>query len=178
MRDRTVLCGSASKTYAMTGWRCGWTIAPKKVIDACNDVQGHSTSNVSSITQRAVVAALNGPQECVKEMLTEYRRRRDLVLDLVTKSGRMACQKPSGAFYLFVDVTKALTPAVPTSMAFAQGLLDEARVVVTAGEGFEAPGFLRMSYATSEQQLREGVARIERFIETIGKGVVPASARS
>jgi aspartate aminotransferase len=178
MRDRAVICGSASKAYSMTGWRCGWTIGPKAVVDACNDIQGHSTSNVSSITQRAVQAALTGSQDCVQDMLGEYRRRRDLMLDLLARSGRFRCVKPLGAFYLFVDVSDALSPdGVRTSAAFAKGLLDEARVALTGGEGFDAPGFVRISYATSEERLREGVTRIERFVEALDRGQVPAQVR-
>jgi aspartate aminotransferase len=178
MQDRTVLCGSTSKAYAMTGWRCGWTVGPEPVIHACNDIQGHSTSNACSITQRAAVAALAGPQECVWDMLVEYRRRRDLVWDLLTSSGRLQCLKPKGAFYLFLDATGVLDPeALRTSADLARALLDDAKVALTPGEGFDAPGFLRISYATSEDQLREGCARIAQFIEALDRGRVPVDAR-
>jgi aspartate aminotransferase len=179
MRDRTVLCCSASKAYAMTGWRCGWTIAPKAVVDACNDIQGHATSNVASISQKATIAALTGPQDCVASMREEYRRRRDLLWPLLVGGGRFRCVKPEGAFYLFVDVTDVLSPTgIRTSAAFAKGLLDEARVALTAGEGFDAPGFVRISYATSEQQLREAVARMERFVAAVDQGRTATTAQS
>jgi aspartate aminotransferase len=177
-RDRAVLCGSASKAYSMTGWRCGWTIAPVAVVDACNDIQSHSTSNANSITQRAVMAALTGSQECVGQMLDEYRRRRDLIWTLLTQGGRMQGQKPLGAFYLFVDVSDVLSPdGIRTSAELSTALLDHARVALTAGEAFDAPGFVRVSYATSEQQLREGAARIEAFIHALDRGDVQPALR-
>jgi aspartate aminotransferase len=164
-RDHTILTGSASKSYAMTGWRCGWAVGPAQVIGACNALQSHSTSNVSSISQKAAVAALTGPQESVGEMLAEYRLRRDNMHAWLTADPRIRCVKPDGAFYLFIDVSSLLGPdGIPTSAAFAQALLDEAHVALTAGEAFEAPGFLRISYATSMQRLREGADRIHAFI--------------
>src|SRR5262249_36734236 len=108
-RDLSVLCGSASKSYAMTGWRCGWAIGPAPVIAAENALQSHSTSNVNSITQKAVVAALTESQAPVTDMLEEYRRRRDQLFDWLTADSRLRCRKPSGAFYLFVDVSGALS---------------------------------------------------------------------
>jgi aspartate aminotransferase len=178
LRDHSVIAGSASKAYAMTGWRCGWTIAPPAVVSACGAIQSHSTSNVSSITQRATVAALSGPQDCVTAMLEEYRRRRDLVCELLTADGRWPCATPAGAFYLFPDVSDLLSPdGIRTSAELAQRLLDDARVAVTAGEAFDAPGFLRISYATSEARLREGVARIQRFVAALDRGEVPSAAR-
>lgn len=178
MRDRTVLAGSASKAYAMTGWRCGWTIGPKPLIAACNAAQSHSTSNVCSITQQAALAALAGPQDCVRRMLEVYRRRRDLTFDLLTATGRIRSSKPAGAFYLFLDVSDLLSPSgLPSSAALAQALLDEARVALTAGEAFDAPGFVRVSYATSEDRIREGAARIARFVEALDRGDVAVAAR-
>jgi aspartate aminotransferase len=111
-------------------------------------------------------------------MLVEYRRRRDLVWDLLTSSGRLQCLKPKGAFYLFLDATGVLDPeALRTSADLARALLDDAKVALTPGEGFDAPGFLRISYATSEDQLREGCARIAQFIEALDRGRVPVDAR-
>jgi aspartate aminotransferase len=168
LRERTVLCGSASKAYAMTGWRCGWTIAPKEVIAACNVIQGHSTSNVASITQKAAVAALTGPQDGVKAMLDEYRRRRDKVHAWLTANPAIRCVRPKGAFYLLLDVSDLLSPTgIRTSAEFAQALLDEHHVAVTPGEGFDAPGHIRLSYAASIEQLREGATRILKFAEAL-----------
>jgi aspartate/methionine/tyrosine aminotransferase len=97
MRDRTIICSAASKAYAMTGWRCGWAIGPKEAIGQCNVVQGHSTSNINSLTQKAAIAALTGPQDGVTAMLNEYRKRRDAVHGWLTADPRIVCVKPGGA---------------------------------------------------------------------------------
>jgi aspartate aminotransferase len=167
-RERTVLCGSASKAYAMTGWRCGWTIAPKDVTSAFNTIEGQTTSNITSVTQKAALAALTGPQDAVKSMLDEYRKRRDNIHAWLTANPGIQCVKPSGAFYLFPNISGLLSPdGVRTSMEFAQQLLEKEFVVVTPGEAFDAPGYLRISYATSMEKLREGATRILRFAESI-----------
>jgi aspartate aminotransferase len=180
LRDRTILAGSASKSYAMTGWRCGWALGPDAVIGACNALQSHSTSNATSISQKAALAALTGPQESVSEMLAEYRRRRDSVHAWLSADPRIRCVKPSGAFYLFVDISALLSAeGIATSAEFAQALLDEAHVALTAGEAFEAPGFLRISYATSMDRLREGVDRIASFIARLdAAGKTPVATRA
>lgn len=165
LRDRAVICSAASKAYAMTGWRCGWAIGPAAFIAQCNALQGHATSNVCSITQKAAIAALTGPQEGVTMMLDEYRRRRDAVWSWLTVDPRITCVKPRGAFYLFPYIADVLeATGYPSTNAFAEALLAEAHVAVTAGEGFDAPGFFRLSYATSMDRLREGVDRIHAFI--------------
>jgi aspartate aminotransferase len=164
MRDRLVLAGSCSKTYAMTGWRCGWIAAPKAVVSAANALQSHSTSNVNSITQKAALAALTGPQQCVDEMLAEYKRRRDQALVWLAEEPRFECAVPQGAFYLFPSVGEFLSPDTRrTSLEFADALLAEEHVVTTAGEAFDTPGFIRISYATSMERLREGLTRLIRF---------------
>lgn len=167
-RDRTVLAGSASKSYAMTGWRCGWTIAPKELTAAFNTIQGQTTSNIASITQKAALAAVSGPQDAVVAMLNEYRTRRDSIHAWLTAHPGIQCVKPNGAFYLFPDISGLLSrDGVRTSADFAQALLEKEHVAVTAGEGFDAPGYLRISYATSMEQLREGATRILRFAESV-----------
>jgi aspartate aminotransferase len=177
MRDRAVICGAASKAYAMTGWRCGWTIGPKELVGQCNVVQGHSTSNVSSITQKAAIAALTGPQDSVVEMLNEYRRRRDAVHAWLTADPRFVCIKPSGAFYLFPYVAELLSPSgLRSTGELAEALLRDVAVAITPGEGFDAPGFFRLSYATSIERLREGVDRIFSFVRKMEQSGVIASA--
>jgi aspartate aminotransferase len=176
MRDRTVLCSAASKAYAMTGWRAGWAIAPAQLISACNAVQGHCTSNAASITQKAAVAALTGPQDGVTTMLNEYRNRRDKVWEWMTADPLFTCVKPRGAFYLFPYAAEALEPCgVNTTNEFAEQLLQEAHVALTAGEGFDAPGYFRISYATSLDRLREGVSRIHEFVQRRSKNAVAAT---
>ena len=179
-RDLTVLCGSASKAYAMTGWRCGWALGPAPFIAACGAIQSHSTSNVSSITQKAALAALTGPQATVRAMLGEYRTRRDNLDEWLGGDSRLRCRKPAGAFYTFVDIGDLLSGVAPggfrTSTEFAAALLDEARVAVTPGEAFDAPGFIRISFATSMENLREGSARLLDFVRAHAGGVRTAAA--
>jgi len=169
-RELTVLCGSASKAYAMTGWRCGWAIGPAPVIAASGAIQSHATSNVSSISQKAALAALTGSQTPVKAMLDEYRKRRDQLCEWLGVDARLRCQKPAGAFYMFIDISDLLSGVASggfrTSLDFADALLSEARVAVTPGEAFDAPGFIRISYATSTENLREGSARLLNFVRT------------
>ena len=163
--DQAVLCGSASKAYAMTGWRCGWQIGPAALIAASAAIQSHSTSNVTSITQKAAVAALVGSQAPVTAMLDEYRKRRDQLHTWLTVDARLRCRKPAGAFYMFVDVSDVLSAdGFRTSLDFADALLQESRVAVTPGEAFDAPGTIRISYATSMDLLKEGSARLLEFV--------------
>jgi aspartate aminotransferase len=171
-RDHGVICGSVSKAYAMTGWRCGWAIGPSAVIAACDAVQSHSTSNASSITQKAAAAALSGSQAPVRVMLDEYRVRRDRLHEWLVADPRLRCVKPRGAFYLFVDVGRALgADGVTTSAEFAEALLEQMQVAVTPGEAFGAPGFVRLSYATSMDNLREGSRRIVEFVRAHSRPV-------
>jgi len=164
-RDLSVICGSASKGYSMTGWRCGWTIGPPAVIAACAAIQSHATSNVSSITQKAALEALTGSQQPVRDMLRAYQERRDAVLGWLSADPRVRSTIPGGAFYLFVDVRQALSPdGLPTTAAFAETLLRESHVAVTPGEAFDSPGFLRLSYANSMDNLREGSRRLLAFV--------------
>jgi aspartate aminotransferase len=180
MRGRTILCGSASKSYSMTGWRCGWAVGPAEVISACNALQSHSTSNASSISQKAAFAAVTGPQGFVGEMVAEYKKRRDALHAWLTADPRIKCVKPDGAFYLFIDISALLSPdGIRTSAEFAERLLHEGHVALTAGEGFDAPGFLRISYATSVEQLKEGTKRIQDFIQKLEhEGKIPAVQRA
>ena len=175
MRDRVVICGSASKAYAMTGWRCGWAIGPAAVIGACNALQSHSTSNACSITQRAVEAALTGPQDCVTAMLDEYRHRRDRLCEWLAVEPRLRLVKPAGAFYLFPDVSEFLSPdGIRTSAELGDALLKDARVAITPGEAFDAPGFIRISYATSLDVLQRGTERIIEYVHALERKATTA----
>jgi aspartate aminotransferase len=168
MREQTVLAGSTSKTYAMTGWRCGWAVGPKPVVQAASALQSHETSNVNSITQKAAIAALAGPQQCVTDMLAEYQRRRDQLLAWLGEEPRLKCSTPQGAFYLFPSVAEFLSPdGMRTSADFADALLNREYVVTTAGEAFDAPGYIRLSYAASLDRLREGATRLIRFARSV-----------
>jgi aspartate aminotransferase len=164
-RDLGIVCGSASKAYAMTGWRCGWSLGPAAAIAAQHALQSHATSNVASITQKAAAAALSGSQEPVRLMLDEYRRRRDTLIGWLSADPRIRTVVPAGAFYLFPDMRDVVAQCgFASTAAFAEALLEEARVAVTPGEAFDAPGFVRLSYATSMDILREGSERMLAFV--------------
>ena len=167
LRSHLCIAGSFSKTYAMTGWRVGYALAPAEWTKAMLKVQGHSTSNTNSIAQWAAVEALNGPQESVSEMLAEYTRRREWLLQALCDIPGMKCGQPEGAFYAFPDVRAFLKNGLETSGDFAKRLLEEEHTVVTDGAGFGSEGFVRISYATSMQQIKEGVGRIRRLAERI-----------
>jgi len=165
LRSRLCIAGSFSKTYAMTGWRVGYALAPAEWTKAMLKVQGHSTSNTNSIAQWAAVEALTGPQESVGIMLAEYTKRRAWLLNALREIPGFKCSEPEGAFYAFPDIRGCLKKDLKTSGDFAQKLLEEEHTVVTDGAGFGAEGYIRISYATSMDQIKEGVQRIKRFAE-------------
>ncbi len=165
IRSRLCIAGSFSKTYAMTGWRVGYALAPAEWTRAMLKVQGHSTSNTNSIAQWAAVEALTGPQESVGTMLAEYTKRRAWLLNALQEIPGFKCNEPEGAFYAFPDVRGCLKKDLKTSGDFAQRLLEEEHTVVTDGAGFGAEGYIRISYATSMEQIKDGVQRIRRFVE-------------
>ena len=165
LRARLCIAGSFSKTYAMTGWRMGYTLAPAEWTKAMLKVQSHSTSNATSIAQWAATEALRGPQGSVAEMLAEYTARRTWLLSALRAIPGILCNEPEGAFYAFPKVSGCFAGRISTSGEFAQGLLEQEQTVVTDGAGFGAEGYLRISYATSMEQLQEGIKRIRRFVE-------------
>jgi aspartate aminotransferase len=165
LRSHLCIAGSFSKTYAMTGWRMGYALAPAEWTKAMLKVQGHSTSNANSIAQWAAVEALTGPQESVATMLAEYTARRAWLLNALREIPGFKCGEPEGAFYAFPDVRGCLNKGLKTSGEFAQRLLEEEQTVVTDGAGFGAEGFIRISYATSMEQIQEGLKRITRFAQ-------------
>lgn len=167
LRARLCIAGSFSKTYAMTGWRIGYALAPADWTKAMLKVQGHSTSNPNSIAQQAAIEALNGPQESVAGMLAEYTARRAWLLAALKEVPGFSCNVPEGAFYAFPSVTECLKGKTTTSAEFADRLLTEEQTVVTDGAAFGAEGYIRISYATSMEQLKEGVSRIRRFAERL-----------
>ena len=166
--ERSVLIGSASKSYAMTGWRCGWILGPESLISHGNSVQSHATSNVSSITQKAALAALTGGDSDVIAMCGEYKDRRDLLIDALKTEPRYRIVTPGGAFYLFPDITDFLSiDGLRTSAEFSTRLLQEAHVAVTPGEAFDAPGYLRLSFAASKTKLLEASERLLAFASKV-----------
>lgn len=169
LRERLCIAGSFSKTYAMTGWRMGYTLAGTGWTKAMLKVQSHSTSNPTSIAQRAAAEAFNGPQESVGIMLAEYAKRRDYLIEALRQVPGFKCSLPEGAFYAFPDIRGCLNGEVKTSAEFADRLLREEHTVVTDGAGFGVEGHLRISYATSMDRLEEGVKRITRLAEKLTK---------
>ena len=166
LRDRTVLINGCSKAYAMTGLRLGWACGPQEIISAMNKVQDSSTSNPSSLAQYAAVAALRGPQEGVEAMRAQFERRRDLMVELVRGIPRVRCARPEGAFYVFCDVSEYLG-RVPDDVKLSQVLLEEHGVAVVPGSAFGQPGYLRLSFATSDDQIRAGVERMSRGLQAL-----------
>lgn len=163
--DRTVIINGVSKAYAMTGWRIGYCAAPLAIAKACTKLQGQYTSGASSIAQKAAEAAYDGPQECVAEMCAAFRRRRDLVVSLAREIPGFKVNEPRGAFYLFPEVSGVLgkrfgDKVIATSGDLAMYLLEEAHVATVDGAAFCAPGYIRFSYATSDDNLREALHRI------------------
>ena len=165
LRERLCIAGSFSKTYAMTGWRVGYSVAAPAWTREMHKVQSHSTSNPSSISQAAAVAAFESPQTCVGEMLAEYRRRRDWLVGALGEVPGFGCSEPEGAFYVFPEVRGCYGEEIKSSADFADRLLEEAHTVVTDGAGFGTDGYIRISYATSMERIQEGVARIRRVAE-------------
>src|SRR3954463_6573674 len=167
-RDRMVVVGSLSKTYAMTGWRMGYALAPALVIAAMQKLQSQSTSNPTSIVQKAAVAALTGSQDCVAEMRAEYIHLRDHVLTGLSQIKGMKCARPEGAFYVYPNISAFLGRKGLNSPAeFARKLLNEAHVASVPGEGFGTQEHIRLSYATSQKELDRGLERLRSFVNSL-----------
>jgi aspartate aminotransferase len=162
-KDRLVIIGSLSKTYAMTGWRLGYTLGPQRIIAAMQKLQSQSTSNPTSIAQKAAVAALTGPQECLQEMTAEYIRLRDHTVDGLHSIPGVACVKPAGTFYVYPNFSAFMTGG-RTSTEIAGRLLREAGVVVVPGEAFGTNEHLRISYPTTMEALDRGLERMRKFL--------------
>ena len=170
--DQVVLINGVSKAYAMTGWRIGYSVTPVNIAKAITRLQGQYTSGASSIAQKAAEAAYNGPQECVEEMRAAFERRRDLVVELASQIPGFKVNRPEGAFYLFPEVSGVLGKrfgdrVIETSGDLAMYLLDEAHVATVDGAAFCAPGYIRFSYATDEDSIREAMARIKKAVEAL-----------
>ena len=163
-KDTVLVAGSLSKTYSMTGWRIGFVLAPAPVVSGIAKLQSHSTSNPTSISQKAAVEALRGPQESVGLMLAEYKKRRDYVIGRLRAMKGVTAQMPQGAFYAYPNVSAAYRDGITNSLQFAEKLLAEEFVAVVPGEAFGTNEHIRISYATSVKELERGLDRLERFI--------------
>jgi len=167
-KETVVVAGSLSKTYAMTGWRIGFALAPTPIISAMNKLQSHSTSNPTSIAQKAAVEAMRGPQNSIPVMLAEYRRRRDFVIERLRKIPGVSIVMPKGAFYAYPNVSVAFRGGrIKNSLDFANELLAKAQVAVVPGEAFGTDDHIRISYATSMTELERGLDRLHKFIDTV-----------
>ena len=171
-RDRIVLLNSMSKTYAMTGWRIGYAAAPKAVASAITDIQGHLSGNPNSIAQKAALYAVSARVD-LSAMVREYDKRRAYIVGRLNQIPGVSCGMPRGAFYAFPDIRGVLArPGGPaTALALSEHLLDAAHVAVVPGEAFEAPGYLRLSYATSMERIEEGLNRITRALAPLAARV-------
>jgi aspartate aminotransferase len=168
-KPTVLVAGTVSKTYAMTGWRIGYALAPEPIIGAMMKLQSHSTSNPTSIAQKAAIEALRGPQDSVPQMLAEYRRRRDFVIPRLREIPGVKCSNPAGAFYAYPNVRGAFERGgMKTPLEFADRLLKESSVAVVPGEAFGTNDHVRISYATSMTELERGIDRIHRFVESLG----------
>ena len=171
LRDQLIVLNGVAKTYAMTGWRVGWMVAPAAVSKAAGKLQGHMTSNVANVSQRAALAAIQGPMDVVETMGRAFALRRKSIMIALNQVPGVECPEPKGAFYAFPDVTGLLNrPLGPhgtisrTSSDLAAAILEETHVAAVPGEAFGAPGHLRFSYALSDQDLAEGMRRFQAWV--------------
>ena len=167
LRERTVVVNGLSKAYAMTGWRMGYAAAPRAAAAAMDLVQSHTTSNASSISQHAAIAALQGDGRELAAMAEAFARRRRLVVDALAKIEGLELVAPQGAFYVFPDVSRWLGGTLKDATALCERLLMEAGVAAVPGEAFGDPRCIRLSYATSDELLREALARVARFLASL-----------
>ncbi len=163
-RDRFVVLGTASKTYCMTGWRIGWVLGPRPLIDACAALVSHSTQCPTSFAQVGAIEALIGPQRFVADQTAEYERRRDTLHRALTAVEGVTCVVPDGAFYLFPNITRYLSRKMPDDVRLATAILEEALVAVVPGEAFGGPGHVRVSFARPMDELEEGARRIASYL--------------
>ena len=166
IRDRVIVVNGVSKGYAMTGWRIGWIAAPQWIASACSMLQGQYTSGPSSISQKAAVAAYTGDQSCVSEMRVAFERRRNLIVSLLGEIPGLNVNNPMGAFYIFPECKSYLGKSyngktLNSATDVAMYLLEEAHVACVGGDAFGAPGCIRLSYATSDENIQKAVARIK-----------------
>ncbi|HEX4978024.1 MAG TPA: pyridoxal phosphate-dependent aminotransferase [Nocardioides sp.] len=167
--DRCVVLNGVAKTYAMTGWRVGWMIGPKDVVKAATNLQSHATSNVSNVAQRAAIAALEGDLSAVEEMKVAFDRRRRTIVAMLNEIDGVVCPEPKGAFYAYPSVKGLLGRPIDgttpqTSAELAEVLLDRVEVAAVPGEAFGSPGYLRFSYALGDEDLAEGIGRLQKLL--------------
>ena len=166
-KPHLIIAGSFSKTFSMTGWRLGYTLAPQPLVDAMLKLQSQSTSNPTSISQYAALEAMRGSMDSVAAMLAEYARRRARILEGLRAIPGITCTEPFGAFYVFPNISAMLGDTAPDSAALARQLLERVHVAVVPGDAFGAPGYLRLSYATAMERIEEGLRRLASFFAKV-----------
>ena len=169
IKDLTIVVNGVAKAYAMTGWRIGYTACNKEIAKAMSNFQSHATSNPNTIAQYATIEALNGPEETLNEMIKAFKERRDFMVEKINSIENLSCLKPQGAFYVMVNISKLTGKTINgkvinNSIDFADYLLDDAKVAVVPGIGFGNDNYIRLSYATSLDNIKEGLNRIEKAI--------------
>ena len=170
MKDLTIIINGVSKGYAMTGWRIGYTAANKEITKIMTNLQSHATSNPNTIAQYATIAALKGDQDMVNVMAKAFNERRKCMVEMINSIPNLSCKEPKGAFYVMVNISKIIGSEfdkvkINNSMDFADYLLDKAKVAVVPGIGFGVENYIRLSYATSIDNIKEGLERIENAIK-------------
>jgi aspartate aminotransferase len=173
LKDRIIIVDGVSKTFAMTGWRIGWMLGPEYVTKACEKIQSQATTNPSAVAQQAAIAALRGPWEPMEEMRKAFEARRSIIVEGLNAIDGISCGMPEGAFYAFANVQPLIGKqgggkTLETDIDFAGYLLEEARCAVVPGTAFGAPGFVRISYAASNEMIREGLGRIGEAVAKLG----------
>jgi aspartate aminotransferase len=168
LADNTVVVNGVAKTYAMTGWRVGWMIGPTDLVKAATNLQSHATSNVANVSQRAAIAALTGDLSAVAEMKKAFERRRQTIVSMLNEIDGVVCPMPGGAFYAYPSVKGLLGDeydgtVINTSAGLAEYILDRAEVAVVPGEAFGTPGYLRLSYALGDDDIVEGITRLQKL---------------
>ncbi|MEM7433723.1 MAG: pyridoxal phosphate-dependent aminotransferase [Myxococcota bacterium] len=172
LRDRIIIVDGVSKTFAMTGWRIGWMLGPDYVAKACDKIQGQATTNPAAVAQHAAIAALRGPWAPIEEMRQAFEARRTIIIDGINAIDGMSCRLPEGAFYAFASVSgligkRAGDQLLETDLDVAGYLLEEARCAVVPGTAFGAPGYVRISYAASNDMIREGLSRMGEAVSKL-----------
>lgn len=168
--ERTIVINGLSKSYAMTGWRMGYAASSEEITKLMSNIQSHTTSNPTSISQYAAVEALRGDQSTIKEMILEFKNRRNYMVERINSINNLSCMKPSGAFYVMVNISKLLGKTVDgevisNSLDFSRVLLEKEKVAVIPGSAFGVDNFIRLSYATSMENIQNGLDRIEKFVK-------------
>jgi len=167
IKKLSIVINGVSKSYAMTGWRIGYAAAEEEIVKAATRLQDHSTSNPSSISQKAALAAVNGPEDHVEKMVYEFKKRRDFMVDRLNRIDGVVAPRPDGAFYVFANVSKLYSDQIKGSMVFCQKLLEDAYVAVIPGAAFGDDRYIRLSFATGMEHIKRGLERLEKFVEKV-----------